>query len=95
MTAEALFCEHKAFASHAAVTRLTGVEGGPVTGYSCDLRVHCVECGTAFAFIGVPGGLSPSAPRVSLDALELRLPIAPAADVVAPIEGPRESRRRK
>jgi hypothetical protein len=72
-------CEHPDFAAHVSVNRLTDTEGGPVTGYSADIKVSCAECGEPFRWTGVPGGLTQAAPRCSLDQLELRAPLRPAS----------------
>ena len=84
-------CEHTSFKADVRVARLSDVDGGPVTGYTCDLAVRCATCGMPFRFIGVPptlrlGGngtyvadLKPDGPRTSYDATELRAPIEPCA----------------
>jgi hypothetical protein len=79
-------CKHQRFFANCDITRLA--EGGindpvdketaVITGYTADIKIHCTECGTAFEFIGVPGGSSPSHPCVSFDGTELRAPIRPA-----------------
>lgn len=71
-------CGHASFHSIARVGRLTQVEGGPVTGYTLDLTVKCVNCGLPFRFIGLPAGSSPFQPMRSADGLELRAPLEPA-----------------
>lgn len=65
-------CAHKDFEASVAVYRLLD------TGrFSADVRIRCKECGQPFRFIGVRAGLSPYEPRASVDATELRAPIAP------------------
>lgn len=61
----------------AEVSRLTNVEGGPVTGYSADIRVRCAQCDLPFRWMGLPGGLSRDQPATSLAGDELRAPIEP------------------
>src|SRR5260370_19509987 len=65
-------CEHWAFGARVEVNRLTQVDDGPVTGYSADIRIQCVECGLPFEFIGLPAGLSPSVATTSFPGDELR-----------------------
>ena len=70
-------CRHESFSVKARVGRLTDTDGGPVTGYTADIKVECDECHLPFHWVGVPLGLSPNRPMVSADGLELRAPIAP------------------
>lgn len=70
-------CAHNQFKTVGRVARLTDGDGGPVTGYAVDFTVTCVECGTPFCFIGMDAGSSPRKPMVSVDATEVRMPIAP------------------
>lgn len=74
-------CEHMNFEARVNVTRLLDRDGGPVTGYTTDITVKCRECGLPFRWLGVPFGLHPSAPRLSVDSQELRAPIEPAYTV--------------
>lgn len=71
-------CEHKSFRATAKIGRLSHEEGGPITGYSCNLTVKCEDCGLAFRFIGLEAGDHYAEPRVSVDGTELRAPIEPA-----------------
>lgn len=71
-------CEHFNFESHARIGRLTDDEGGPVTGYSADIRIKCSDCGHPFTWVGVPFGYSPAQPMVSVDGQQLRAPITPS-----------------
>jgi hypothetical protein len=70
-------CAHEGFKAQCNVTRLTEVEGGPVTGYRADLEISCDNCGKPFIFPGIPGGYTPSYPTVNVDQTELRIPIKP------------------
>lgn len=70
-------CDHTNFKANCDVTRLTEGEGGPVTGYRADLKIECEKCGLPFVFPGVPFGYTPAHPTVSVDQVELRLPIKP------------------
>lgn len=70
-------CEHPDFEAWVEVNRLTDTEGGPVTGYSADIKVNCKACRLPFRWVGLPAGLSPGQPMVSVDGLELRVPLAP------------------
>lgn len=72
-------CPHENFESIVGVHRLTDGDNGPVTGYMAEIRVRCLDCDEPFRWIGVPAGMSPGAPRVSVDETELRAPIRPAS----------------
>ena len=79
-------CEHMNFKASVNVGRLSHDDGGPVTGYTADVRVNCAKCGMAFRFIGLPAGNHFAEPRVSMDGTELRAPIEPAVhDRFAPM----------
>lgn len=69
-------CEHVDFEANIQVIRLTDGDGGPVTGFTAEIRLKCVGCGEPFIFLG-PGGFSPTTPMVSADGLELRAPCTP------------------
>ena len=71
-------CAHPQFDSQVGIGRLTDVEGGPVTHYTAEIRVHCADCKLPFEWIGPPlGVIDANAPVVGLDRLELRIPIEP------------------
>jgi hypothetical protein len=72
-------CPHENFAATVNVHRLTEVDNGPVTGYTADIRVHCIDCEEPFRWIGAPAGASPRQPMVSIDETELRAPLRPAS----------------
>lgn len=71
-------CEHLGFRVSAEVNRLSEKDGGPVTGYSCDIVVTCVQCSLPFRWLGLKAGSHFAEPRVSVDAITLRAPIEPA-----------------
>lgn len=71
-------CEHMNFRSEARVGRLSEREGGPISAYTVDVRICCVDCGLPFRFVGLPAGHHYAEPRVSVDGLELRAPLEPA-----------------
>lgn len=73
-------CPHENFAANVEVNRLTASDDDPtVIGYTADIRVECAQCGEKFRWIGVPAGMSPVHPAVSVDETELRAPIRPAS----------------
>ena len=72
-------CPHEDFNAFVAVNRLTATDDGPVEGYSADIKVECRDCGEPFRWIGVPAGLDPRQPAVSIDETELRAPLRPAS----------------
>ncbi len=67
-----LRCDHPEFQASVNVNRI--VDAGA---FSADVRITCKTCGTEFEFGGMQRGHSPSAPMVSFDGTEARLPIAP------------------
>lgn len=77
-TKEQLRCEHTSFQVTGCVGRLSEKAGGPVVAYTLDVTVECANCRLPFRFIGGKPGSSPHEPRVSVDGLEMRVPIEPA-----------------
>lgn len=71
-------CQHEKFRVEANIGRLSREEGGPITGYTADVKVFCDQCGLPFRFIGLAAGNHHAEPRVSIDGTELRAPIEPA-----------------
>jgi len=74
-------CPHERFCADADINRLTSKDepDAEVTGYTASIRVWCADCGERFRWIGVPAGLSPREPMVSVDETELRAPLRPAS----------------
>lgn len=70
-------CDHQTFECVTTVNRLVSKDGGPVTHYSADIKIRCLDCNTLFEFVGLPWGTSPYRPTVSMDGFELRAPITP------------------
>ncbi len=65
-------CEHKEFEARVEVNRLEDVKQ-----FAADVHIQCRDCGMPFRFLGLPAGLRPERPAVSVDGTEARLPIAP------------------
>lgn len=65
-------CEHKVFDGSVEVNRFEDIKK-----FAADVRIHCRECKKPFRFLGLPGGLHPDRPTISIDGTEARLPIAP------------------
>ncbi len=68
-------CEHKEFEASVTVNRLEDVKR-----FAADVHIVCRECKRPFRFLGLPGGLHPVYPTVSVDQTEARMPIAPLED---------------
>jgi hypothetical protein len=92
-------CKHLSFEAHVEVTRLADgfgevgevgevvdKETAVITGYTADVRIKCIACGTPFEFIGLPWGLSRGKPMCSVDFQEARMPIRPATLAPIPTE---------
>lgn len=75
-----MLCEHVNFETAAEIARLTDVEGGPVVGYTVDIRIRCSDCEEPFCFRGLPMGMSQLAPTSSFDGTVLTAPIHPVSD---------------
>lgn len=68
-------CTHPQHAAFVAVNRMLD------SGLFCvDVRIRCVECGIDFRFTGLPSGVHPTQPMVSIDGTELRAPIEPETE---------------
>lgn len=78
-------CNHDEIETTVDLDRLTETEGGPIVGWSADIRISCVVCGERFVFLG-PCGSSFKGPTVSLDGYTLRAPLGPASSTNAPID---------
>lgn len=70
-------CQHETFRAAVDVFRLSDRDDGPITHYSADVHIWCVQCGEPFVFVGVPMGISPTHPTSSVDGHKLRVPIMP------------------
>lgn len=70
-------CGHETFRADVQVGRLTKVEGGPPEGFTAEIRIRCIDCGEPFIFMGLPSGVLPNEPAVSVDMQEARMPIRP------------------
>ncbi len=80
-------CEHKEFEARVEVNRLEDVKM-----FAADVHIQCSECGMPFRFLGLPGGLHPEHPTVSVDGTEARLPIAPMEPIILQLDGVRLAR---
>lgn len=71
-------CEHPDFAAFVEVNRLTASDDDPtVVGFTAEIRIECAVCSEPFLFRGVPVGMLPYRPAMSVDRMELRVPISP------------------
>lgn len=75
---DSLDCKHEQFQANANVFRLQEDDNREPKSYAVDLRIHCAQCGLPFEFVGLPMGVSPNEPTVSIDCQEARIPIIPA-----------------
>lgn len=77
-------CLHPNFVATVEVCRRIAdgepeLDSTPAIGFAADIRVHCAACDEPFRWVGVPAGLNPRHPTVSIDDLELRAPLRPAS----------------
>ena len=70
-------CTHEEFNAEVEVNRLEDIGA-----FAADVRIRCRQCQRPFQFLGLPGGLAPDQPTVSVDGTEARLPIAPLTESV-------------
>ncbi len=66
---------HNIFASIARIQK-SELEPETIIAYSADIKIECRDCGQPFEFIGLPNGMSFYRPTVSINGLELRVPLA-------------------
>ncbi len=78
-------CEHENFSASVRVNRLSLRDGGPITGFNCEIQICCAECGMKMRFRGLPFGSSPHHPTLSVDATELRAPLE--AEIISELLG--------
>lgn len=76
-------CKHENFRADVKVGRLSEVDDGPITHYTADVKIICMDCNTAFEFIGMPAGISRKVPMTNVDFTEARLPIRPFTNSLA------------
>jgi hypothetical protein len=74
-------CDHPSFKVVGNIFRLTDTDDGPVTGFTAEITINCIECSMPFEWQGVDRGLSVSKPMKSADGLTLRAPIIPLAEL--------------
>jgi hypothetical protein len=55
--------------------------------FMLEVRVHCIECGKPFQFLGLQPGLNFEGATVSLDGLEANLAICPEGQRPNPMQG--------
>lgn len=66
-------CKHEQFHANVDVNRLLDSNR-----YIADVKIHCIQCQAPFHFQGITYfGLLMSVPSLSLDSLELHVPIGP------------------
>ena len=63
-------CQHEQFDANVAVNRMEDTAKIIV-----DVRIHCVQCGEPFRFLGVRAGIAWTHPTCSIDETELHVPI--------------------
>jgi hypothetical protein len=73
-------CIHPDF--HATVTVNRIEDSGQ---FLAELKIHCLQCGLPFQFLGLPLGLDMRGAMMSIDGREARLAIAPSDRVFHPL----------
>lgn len=75
-------CQHMNFRADTIVNRIEDIGR-----YVVELRISCTECSVPFQFVGVEPGFNYDAPTVSLDGLELNVPVCPQGVQPTPLQG--------
>lgn len=75
-------CKHERFSAQVDVHRLE--DSGR---FQADVRIHCVQCGERFRFLGLPAGVDLNGAAVSADGTEGRFAIGTAETVSNIIDG--------
>lgn len=74
-------CLHESFGAYVNVDRI--IEGDEVEqqGYSASIKIYCMMCDEPFIFhgVGLPVGITPDRPSISVDGVELRVPLRPSS----------------
>ena len=68
-------CRHFEFTAQVQVNRLK--DSGK---FIADVTIHCLDCGSPMRFVGLHAGISFERPTVSIDELELHVPIEPEGE---------------
>ena len=68
-------CDHEQFAAEVTIGRVKN-DAGNVVGHLFTATVRCSQCDKSFAFMGLPGGLSPNVPTMSMDGITINMPIS-------------------
>jgi hypothetical protein len=83
-------CPHQHFVADVVVLVVVRSHADPtLLGRVADISITCGACGERFVFEGgdqAPEGTLPDRPSVSVDNLELRVPIKPAGFVLRRVE---------
>lgn len=74
-------CQHMNFRAAVRVNRVEDIGK-----FTADVNIECSDCGLPFEFLGMVPGANYSAPTVSIDATEARLPIAPRGSHPNPLQ---------
>jgi hypothetical protein len=69
-------CKHEHFAILIDIAKVVMPPDGHIQ-HMADLRLICTDCREPFHWQGVPMGASLDRPAVSIDGLELRIPVGP------------------
>ena len=77
-------CEHMNFSANCAVGRLVEENNSQVNAFVAEIKIHCIDCGLPFEWIGFTAGFRDDAPRVDTSAQELRAPIKPKGCLAMP-----------
>jgi hypothetical protein len=77
MSDELKACPHENFNAIVNVNRIQKSDQEPdaIIAYNAEIRISCRDCGQPLEFYGLPVGVSPYRPTVSLDGQEMRAPL--------------------
>lgn len=75
-------CQHEDFSASVNIVPLVHDDAADSANvFMAEIRIVCAECEKPLGFKGVPCGVSLVEPMVSIDGLELRIPLMSPAEV--------------
>lgn len=82
---EPVSCQHENFRVDASIARLVDEKNEQtVNAFVAELRVHCLDCGLPFEWVGFRSGYKGNEAMVDPSAQELRAPIKPKGVLAMP-----------
>ena len=77
-----MICKHMNFDAKVGVARIEDVGR-----FMAEIRIHCLDCGEPFQFLGLQPGMNYDGATVSLDGLEASIGICQQGHQPTPLQG--------